>query len=1079
MKGARDETVQNLDGVWKFRYFEDVSEDTDAYAMPEYDDKAWEELPVPSNWELYGYGRPIYTNVAYPFEADSSKLIPGEIPDEKNSKGFYRRAFFLGKLSEKEQLLVRFDGVRSAFRVWLNGVLLGVSQNSYSPAEFCATNELREGRNVLAVEVCQYSACTYLEDQDMWRMSGIFRSVTLFRQKNVSIYDFQVNTELGKDEETAKLSVAVKVRNYTRTAKEPHTVEMELYDWKGNPVQKEVLDSGFTGMENPSWHVDTWRMAELKKLTPKQRADFAVSPKPILANTMRTVYLSADLENVKRWSAETPNRYRLLLILKDEKGEIADIAAKSIGFREVKIVDGTIQINGKPVKLKGVNLHEFHPERGQAVTEEDMIRDILLMKRNNINAVRCSHYPHAPLWYELCDRYGLYVMDECNMETHAVSFKTDVLPGNDLRWTGCCIDRIASMVGVNKNSPSIIFWSTSNEAGYGENIALMSAYCKTLDPTRLVHERQMCSVADVDSDTYSSVQWLEKKCTLHPERPFLLNEYAHAMGNAMGNFREYQDMIEKYPNFAGGFIWEWCDQGIVWKDGYGYGGDFGDMPNSGNFIIDGVVLPDRTETAKLSEVKAVFAPVEVFWAEKEEGRIGIRNRYFHSNTNTLLLKWQVELNGKILKNAEAPVVSLEPGAAGEMRLPFSDLNYEKPGEYFLNLNFELKADTVWAAEGHSVAQVQLPLKQVSLTDVPKRIPVNQSLHLKEQQTFLLQSNAFAAELSKKSGNLIKFSINGKDMFHSSSANEEEEGLHLQFVRAWTDNDLHSQSYLGENGWKELDLFHPESILQKMTVLSEEEDAAAIGIQKEYRCKKDSGISLYSIYTFYADGTLRIDSVIQPYGKWENLPRLGYTVPCAKELNKVEWYGNGPGESYRDRKSAVSISRYEKTLQESSYMEYIRPQETGNHTETRWVAMKNQKGEGILIKGESPFEFSALPYTVDDLTKASHRQELLPGDHFVLSLDVAQNGVGNSSCGSDVLPKYRLLPETTAFSLLIFPYQKGEEPFEKETRQYPKRDPFTVFSIEKEKSIELRPKEDLVEMLDPSDESARKKAGFLV
>ncbi|MDY3918920.1 MAG: glycoside hydrolase family 2 TIM barrel-domain containing protein [Candidatus Limivivens sp.] len=1079
LEGGEDEILQCLDGEWKFRYCPDVKEDTGAYIRPDYEDRDWDRIPVPSNWELHGYGIPIYTNVKYPFEPDTEKLVPGRIPDEKNSKGFYRTEFLLDQLPCGEQVLLRFDGVRSAFQVWVNGKLAGVSQNSYSPAEFCITEKLRAGRNVLAVEVYQYSACTYLEDQDMWRMSGIFRSVCLIRQRNVCISDFQVQTAFEGGYEEARLTVSVKVKNDTGEAVEPYTVEMECYDCQGVPEQRMVLDSGFTGMENPRWPVDTWRMTELEKMTPQQRRDFEISPRPILANTIRTVYLEAKVRNPKLWSAETPNLYRLFLILKDERGRVVDVAVKKIGFREIRVENGAVCINGRPIKLKGVNLHEFHPDRGQFVTREDMVRDICLMKQNNLNAVRCSHYPHTPLWYELCDEYGLYVMDECNLETHDISYKTDVLPGNDLRWTLCCIDRVASMVGVNKNSPSVIFWSTSNEAGYGENIALMSAYCKTLDPTRLVHERQMCSVADVDSDTYSSVKWLKEKCRQNPEKPFLLNEYAHAMGNAMGNFKEYQELMEAYENFCGGFIWEWCDHGIRRKEGYAYGGDFGDSPNSGNFVIDGVVLPDRSPTAKLLEVKAVFAPVRVSMEDASGGKLRIRSGYDQIRTSCLDLEWNLERNGAGIQSGRCRVPALEPGEEDVLELPYSRELLEEPGEYFLNLEFVLGEKTLWAEAGHPVAQIQLPVQTVLKE---RTIPEwsDGSLTLENGEELMVRSSVFRAEISKKTGNLIRFSLQGKEMLEKAGKEElppAEEGLHLQMVRAFTDNDLHSQSYLGTNGWKNLDIAHAKGILREVSVLEESRERVEIGIEKEYRCKNDSGILLYQIVSFYPEGTLKIDSVVQPYGNWECLPRIGYVLECADTLKKFEWYGNGPGESYTDRKTSVRVSRFRGSLAESARMEYIRPQESGNHTDTRWLSLFDEQGDGLLINSGRNFEFTAVPYRVEDLMKAAHREELRPRDHLILSLDYAQNGIGNASCGSDVLPKYRLLPETIEFSLWLHPFRAGEDPFLLAEQKNSSSDPRERFSIDPARSIHLHLEEDCMEMLDPSDETARKRAGF--
>lgn len=1062
-----------LDGMWKFCFCPDVSVDCGPFWDEDYDDSAWEALPVPSNWEMHGYSIPVYTNIKYPFNEDTRTLRPPYIPEEKNEKGLYRLQFALPDAFLQGQVLLRFDGARSAFRLWLNGQPVGASQNSWSPAEFNISEWVRTGQNTLAVEVLRYSGCTYLEDQDMWRMSGIFRSVSVLSVPMVRIQDFQVQTTFDEGYRDAELRVTVKVLNHKTAAQAPCTVELALFDENGETVGEHVLSEGFTGMENPDWHVDTWRLAELKKLTPEQAGNFVVSPKPILPNTIRSVYLRASVTKPRQWTAEIPDLYTLMLTLKDEQGNVLHTVTKSIGFREVKIEQGAICVNGKPIKFKGVNLHEFHPLKGQALSREDMIRDLVLMKQNNINAVRCSHYPHDPLWYELCDEYGLYVMDECNMETHDISYKTDVLPGNDLRWTLCCIDRMASMIAVSKNSPSVIFWSTSNEAGYGENIALMSAYCKTLDPTRPVHERQMCSVADVDSDTYSPVKWLVDKADQNPEKPFILNEYAHAMGNAMGNFKDYQDLIDTHRNLGGGFIWEWCDHGI-WRGGeespyYAYGGDFGDEPNSGNFVIDGVVLPDRTETAKLREVKAVFAPVSAQMLDAQEGRILVQNKFFHQNLSALELRWAVEWQGKEVARGKRKALNLPAGQIGEWTLPYRFEKFRKPGEYFLQLSFRLREKSLWAPAGLEMAHIQLP---VAVVEAERAEPKPAELALRETaESVVIQGKGFLVGFSKRRGELMDIRTGEQHCFHP-----EQMGMLVQVMRALTDNDRHSQLYWGEHGWKTLGLDSLKKHVISAKVLRETEPVV-FAVEQRLEAKQNSGMRTYTVYTVYGDGTIAICTHFQPYGALESLPKLGFSVSCDPSLKQLEWYGRGPGENYCDRKTGTYISRFEQKLEEMQ-MEYIRPQETGNHEETRWVALRRVGGSGLLVTAETPFCCTAIPYDVEELMEATHREQLSPRDHMVLSIDYAQNGLGNSSCGGDTLPQYRLLPCPVDFSFTLRPIKKGDDPFALSAVRCPALLPGDVFEIDPAKDILMKAREDEIELFDPSDAIARQKAGFI-
>lgn len=1079
--------VRSLSGSWEFRYFETEEQaggEDERFYEPGYDGSGWNRILVPSNIELSGYGIPIYTNTVYPFEKDSARLHPALIPEEKMSFGLYRRYFEIGEDDLKSQIILHFQGVESAFYVWINGGLAGFSQNTFSPAEFNITKLVRPGKNLIAVQVYRYCACSFVEDQDMWRMSGIFRDVCLFLEPVVRIFDFQVRTRFDSDFRNAELNVYTKIMNNRSETEGPCTVELDLYDAEGHMLSETVHTEGTTGEENPAWPVNTWR-------------NWKKNPKPILPDSMRTVYLSCDVNRPRRWTAETPELYTLLLTLKDENGSILEVVKKKIGFRDIRGDGGRILVNGSPVRFKGVNIHEFHPEKGRAVDKERMVKDILLMKRHNINAVRCSHYPHHPLWYELCDYYGLYVMDECNMESHEISYKDDVLPGNDMRWTACCIDRVSAMIGVDKNSPSVVIWSMSNEAGYGENLALMAAYARTIDETRLIHERQMCVIADMDSDTYSDPVWVEEYAKHNPDRPFIVNEYSHAMGNAMGNLMDYWELFEKYPNLAGGFIWEWCDHGILTRnrDGkpiYAYGGDFGDIPNSGNFIMDGVITPEREVTPKLLEVKRVQQFMKARLKKDNSGVI-ITNGYFHVSSAFLAAALRLYRNGIAVDEREIDLPAVQPGEETETSFPFDwKQKMETVGEYFVLISFFLKEETSWAPKGYETARIQLSLGRRE-TAVPESETIQERkptdnlpqsstpLTVEETETRIrVQASGAVYDFDKERGRLVRIS----DILNEEKGGQK--GISLNLYRAYTDNDNHSPDALGKLGWKKFGLEDPEERNVDIFTAERTENCVSVAVHnvnhyREIPGENQSGVNWYAVYTIYGDGSLQMKNILQPFGCFRTLPRLGFQAILAPGLERLEWYGRGPHESYPDRYLSADIGRYEADLRKER-LYYEKPQETGSHQDTRWLSLSDENGTGILIRsGVRPFSFSASHYTDMSLSETAHREELVPVQETVLSLDYKQHGLGNASCGSPTLPRYRLYPETVSFELEFRPLSGGvrdalvSTPCR--TAELAGLRPQDIFRIDPALSItEFDQSTDIV-YVDPSDKEARKKAGF--
>lgn len=1060
-----------ISGKWKFCYCEEMTAQIGDFWEETYDDNDWDEITVPGSWQMQGYGIPIYTNTVYPFQEDSYHLKPPHIPIEKNSRGCFRTSFQLTENELREQVILRFNGVESAFYVWVNGQRVGFSQNSFSPAEFNITESVKEGSNILAVEVYRYCACSYLEDQDMWRMSGIFRDVFITFEPWVRIQDFQVRTYLDEEYKDAELNLQVKIMNGKPLPEEPCTIDAELYD--GDKNVRVGSASGYTGMENPKWPVNTWRKEDLNRC-----GKLKDHPKFLYANTIRTVYLNAHIENPRKWSAEAPNLYLLILVLKDSRGRVLQVVKKKIGFRSIEVNNGQILINGQAIRFKGVNLHEFDPVNGRYVTKQRMIQDIRLLKRHNFNAVRCSHYPHDPAWYELCDEYGLYVMDECNLESHEISYKDDVLPGNDLRWTAACIDRAISCVSVSKNSPSVVVWSTSNEAGYGENLAMMAACIRSLDDTRLIHERQMSCIADMDSDTYSGISWIERKAKRDPGRPFILVEYGHAMGNAMGNFADYWETFEKYPNLCGGFIWEWMDHGILKRDESGnirylYGGDFGDSPNSKNFIIDGVVTPEREVTPKLLEIKRVQQYLDVSLADFAAGKIQIKNKHYHKNTSYLSAVWSVERDGIKILEGEIGHLDIEPGAAKEYIVPWKNINFTEPGEYFFNISFILKESCLWADSGYPVAACQLKLKQTE-HPLPETGQKGNIRMEENEKSFTVLAGDAGYCFSKTTGCIESIMVNGTELLDQDSCS----GLSFHAFRAFTDNDSHSDVTLAENGWEKIGLNSLRTEVHTIKCIRAENEKIEIAVHLTHFCRNEAGFEQYTVYTVKADGEMQMKNLLQPYGDLNCLPKLGFEAACSGEVKQVSWFGCGPHESYPDRKASADVSVYQMNPDEE-ILYYIMPQETGNHEEIRWVCAAVPDKEGVLISSNQLFCFTASHYQASELQKKQHREDLIPQKQIFLSIDYKQHGLGNASCGNETMHKYKLLPETVMFPIFIRPVKPGDEFTGYVRKQAEGTMPEEVFDIDKTRSIDCSKFIDVEEIMDPSDKEARKKAGYIL
>jgi len=1048
---------QGLNGIWKFFFASQEREIPAGFYSSGYDDSSWEPIRVPGHWQLQGWDKPIYSNIRYPFQPVKEKLHPPYIPHEDNSVGCYRTVFEVPENWTEREIFIHFAGVESAFYLWVNGEQVGYSQNSMGPAEFNLTSYLKEGRNELAVQVYRWSAGSYLEDQDMWRLSGIFREVYLFSTPSVHLVDFFIRTELNEQYVDAELLVTAKVINYAAQLAEAHTVEVKLMDASGVSLSgNQPLISEVTA--NPYGYIS-----------------------PVLAGTIRTVELRVPISNPRKWTAETPYLYTVLLTLKDAAGSVLEVIPCRTGFRQVKVAGGQLLINGSPVLLKGMNRQEFDPDTGRTISEERMLQDILLMKQHNINAVRMAHYPHAVRWYELCDEYGLYVMDEANLESHAISYRDNVLPGNDPRWMANALDRMASMLQRDKNFPSIIIWSLGNELGEGENVALMAAYGRTMDSTRLIHKRQMNRVADMDSETYPPVEWMIQRAQAKPDRPFVTNEYAHAMGNAMGNLHEYWEAIEAYPCLIGGFIWEWCDHGLRRVDAQGrewfaYGGDFGDHPNDGNFCIDGTVTPDREVTPKLLEVKKVYQFVSAEPIDLMQGQVLVKNKYSHLNLSALDLVWLVQEDGLVLEQGRISCPAIPAGERSAVTIPFRQPVRKAGAEYLLLLSFRLRHAARWAEKDHEVAWEQLLLYQPELALSVSDSPDPTKIELLEKETSIeVEGQQFCLVWGKSTGYIERFEYNG----HSVGAQLDGSwlGPSLNVYRAPTDNDLRSTYYQGENSWSLLGLDRMQSAVE--AIHAEVLQSGQIRVETLHRWStgQASGFLHRCVYTVFSDGCLHMDHIIYPYGNLPVLPRIGVRLRLSNDFQEMLWYGRGPHESYPDRKSGAAIGRYTTPVAPFA-MPYIKPQEQGSKEDVRWLTLLGGSGNGILVVPDRPIAASALPYTAEDLAQASHAHQLRERAETILCLDYKQNGLGNQSCGPETLEQYRLYPQAVRYGIRIQPYRTElGDPGELARKQYVP-DAAAAHSLQPEEDQGRKPVADPVEYRDPSDPDIQRKVGYI-
>ena len=971
-EAGRSPFVVSLNGTWKFHWVKQPDERPVDFYKTDFNDRAWKTIPVPSNWEMQGYGTPIYTNIVYPFKRDAPRIM-GEPEDktwtayrERNPVGSYRRTFPTPAAWKDRLTFLVFDGVNSAFYVWVNGKKVGYSEDSRLPAEFNITGYLQPGENLLAVEVYRWCDGSYMEDQDFWRMSGIFRNVSLVSRAPLYIRDYYLRPRLDGQYRDATLKLNVKVRN-AGPQPAPATVEARLLD-ESRPSNRITM----TG-----------------KVTAPPRGEASVE-------------LEQAVPQPRRWSAEEPNLYPFLLILKDAQGRTIESIPWQVGFRASEIKGDQFLINGKHVYIKGVNRHEHDPDTGQVVTTERMVQDIKLMKQHNINAVRTSHYPNVPEWYELCDRYGLYVFDEANIEAHGYGKDNPhrISTGED--YTEAHVDRVSRMIERDKNHASIVAFSMGNEAGIGRNFEAARNWAKTNYPEFIIsYEPGHAAHGDFLCPMYTRPQniaaYYEKQ---GKGRPMLLIEYAHAMGNSTGNFQQYWDLFESTPYLHGGFIWDWVDQGIRKRDAPGkpfwlYGGDFGDKPNDDNFCSNGLVSPDRAVHPGLYEVKKSYQNIKVEPVDLAAGKVRVRNKHLFRDLSFVAGRWELAENGKVVQSGALPKLNLAPGGAQEVTLPVAPAFRPAPGaEYFLKVSFALAGDMPWAPKGHEVAwdQMQMPYQGSAVAEPPAAsLP---ALKLAESaQQITITGQDFTARFGKSSGALESYAFRGKELITGPLA--------PNFWRPPTDNDRGNKMPARHGVWREA--------AQKRTVTSvkaEQVSPASARITAE--AKLAAGESTQrSVFTILGNGEIRVEFEARPSSKLPELPRIGMQMAIPGEFRNVTWYGRGPHENYWDRNLGAAVGLYSAPV-DDLVTPYIEPQENGNRTDVRWVTFTNREGAGWKAVGAPLLFFSAWPYKMEELERVKHPFEIRRSEDITVNLDHRQMGVGgDDSWGARTHPEYML------------------------------------------------------------------------
>lgn len=968
---------KNLNGVWKFMFLDAPEYSPEGFFNSDFDVTKMDDITVPGNWQLQGYGKMHYSDLWYNFP-----INPPYVPTE-NPTGIYKRTFFVEESYRDKKIIIRFCGVDSAYHLWINGKEVGYSKVARNESEFDITDIIRVGEeNDVTVRVYQWSDGTYLEDQDMWWESGIFRDVELIGVPKDGINDYKVIADLDDEYKNG----IFKVEAFLRTTKEVN-------------VTFELVDAG----EN------------------------TVFTKTVVAKEGKAC-IDEVIADVNHWTAETPYLYKLFMTVEDD-GQIIEVIPQNVGFRNIRLNGETFLVNGVAIKFKGVNRHDYSPQNGRVVSREEIEKDIILMKQFNINAIRTSHYPNSYYLYDLCDEYGMYLIAETDLECHGFELTGDYKwITDDPSWELAYVSRMTRMIERDKNHPAIIFWSLGNESAFGCNFRKMTDVAHEMDPTRLVHYEGDFDVesADVYSTMYTWIEnpkkpYLMKDIIEKSKKPHIHCEYCHAMGNGPGNLKDYQDLVYAHDKLQGGFVWEWFDHGIesFTESGekyYRYGGDFGDDPSNKDFCIDGLIMPDRTPSPGLYEYKKVIEPITTTAVDIQKGIINLLSRYDFANLDRFNLVYKVMEDDVILQTGFMAVPSIEARANKDITLPY-DLSAikVKPGaHYYVNISYQLREDTNYASSGHELAtaQFELPLYKEGIVVRPEGI-----LNVEKEHTTLHVKGAnFSLDFNLVNGNLMNIVRDGMQVL--------SKGPRLTLWRAPISNDMEIIDKLKKVYFLHLEHevvmnidYHMEGNILKVEV-----DTINSTTNSAWHFKTKY------VYTVCPSGDILIDVEGTPSGRVDlapdMLPRIGVSMHLDKSMEHVRYFGMGPGENYADSKEAAQMGLYANTV-DGLFTNYVIPQENGNHMGCKWVSMTNDRGMGLLASTEGDFNFSASWYEDKDLDDAKHTCDLVKRDYIVFNVDYKQNALGTNSCGQWQLDKYRAKFEDFKLSFRLTPFNNKE------------------------------------------------------
>lgn len=997
-----DEFYQTLNGSWKFKYSDSPASRPVNFFETGFDTSSWDNIPVPSNWERHGYGYPIYVNVPYPFDIDEPN-----VPQDKNPVGSYKRNLEIPSTWDGREIFVRFGAVSSAFYLWINGQYVGYSEGSKTASEFNISEVVKPGNNTIAVEVYRWSTGSYLEDQDFWSLSGIQRDVHLYARPKQRVRDFFVHTQLTRDYKHGDFSIDLELVN---------TASTEV----SGAVRVQVLDAETSVLD--------------------------ISGELTLSPGTTPISMAGVIDNVRPWSAEIPNQYTLLIELSDEQGNTLEAISQRIGFRTVEISNGRFMVNGQLVKLKGVNLHEHHHVTGHVVDEETMLEDIRLMKAANLNAVRNSHYPQPERWYELTSQYGLYMVDEANIESHGYGYDHDKTLGNKPRWKQHHLDRTRRMLERSKNYPSVVIWSLGNEAGDGVNLGASYDWIKSRDLSRPVQyetEGNIEEVGERHSDFHSSMYWrhwdLEQYAQTHNDRPFLLIEYAHSMGNSTGNLAEYWDVINSHDVLAGGFIWDWVDQGLVEYDDNGtpywtYGGDYGpaDVPSSGNFNFNGIVFPDRSVQPAYWEVKYAYQEVDFTAGYLPDGEITISNHYDFLSLEGFHLRWLLTGEGHVVTDGIYSDLDIAAGASATVRL-WDSLPEQTPGyEYHLTLQLVSSKEAGILPAGHEYASAQFEVPNLAGKAGPPE-PLEGVVNLAEGDPMLVVSGAgFAYGFDRETGLLASIRMGDKELMLKP--------MEPNFWRAPTDNDFGNYMQDWAGVWRDAGANRRLLFFNSKRI---DDGSAVVATAFAFDDQDGKEVANWrSVFTINAAGEMHISNYFERLPDLPVVPRIGMNLELVRSLEIVEWFGRGPFENYSDRKMAAHVGIYRNRVADH-YVPYMRPQENGYKTDVRWLSLSNNDQSGLMIRADKLISFSTHHNRLEDFVPPVkiaitsedgpgaheneervniHVNDVIPRDLVSLNIDLGQMGVGgDDSWGKRTLQKYSLNEKSYEYGFTISPY----------------------------------------------------------